>query len=324
MRRRAIAGVVALVCVAGFGSSATGLLGSRNLSPAAAPARVVVAASGYAGIFTVRDGALTRLDVQAPPGRLMIPPPKAGPVANAITVGATRVWIARGRTLFGYTTDENSLVPVWTTSPRLGPGQLQIASIGTWLWAAVSGGRAVRQINVREPMLWSAATMTTAPRLRPTVAMPAAIVGLAATPVGVWVLMRTATGGSEVAELRIGRSSSQVKIIATSRRAPIAISSLGGLLCVLVRGQVIWINPIAGVVVKHISVPGTVRTVSVNLGHVVVTVPSTGEVLDISLESPAVRQLSMVSAPVRALVATRNGFWASTGRNATPTNYLGL
>ena len=48
------------------------------------------------------------------------------------------------------------------------------------------------------------------------------------------------------------------------------------------------------------------------------------KVLDIALETPAARQISMVSAPVRALVATGNGFWASTGRNATPTNYLGL
>ena len=92
----------------------------------------------------------------------------------------------------------------------------------------------------------------------------------------------------------------------------------------LVRGQVIRINPFTGRVLQRIAVPPTARTVSVNLGHVVVTVPTTGEVIDISLSAPKIRQVAILSAPVRALVATANGFWVSIGRDGTPTKYYGL
>ncbi len=92
----------------------------------------------------------------------------------------------------------------------------------------------------------------------------------------------------------------------------------------VVRGQAIRINPYTDRVVQRIAVSRRVSTVSVNLGHVVVTVPATGEVIDISLGAPAVRQISMLSAPVRALVATPFGYWASIGRDGTPTKYVGL
>jgi hypothetical protein len=323
-RRRVLAAVVVAACVVGLASSATGVLGSRDLSTTAAPAHVVVAANGHAGVFTLRDGALTRLDVQAPPGRLMIPTPAATPIANAITVGTRRVWIVRGRTVYGYTTDETNLQQVWTTTPRLGPGRLLIASAGGWLWTVVSGGRQVEPINVHEPTIWTAAQLTMTPVQRAPVTVNAPILSLAAVPGGVWALTRTPTGGAQLSQIIARSGTETARVVLTTSRAPIGISSYGGILCALVGGQVLHLNETTGHVIQRISVPSNMRAVSVSDGHVVVSAPATGEVVDISLVAPAIRQMQVVSAPARAVVATPSGFWVSMGPDATPTKYVGL
>jgi hypothetical protein len=286
---------------------------------------VVVSANGHAGVFTLRDGALTRLDVQAPPGRLLIPPPAATPIATAITVGTHRVWIARGRTVLGYTTDETNLRQVWTTSPQhLGPGRLVLASAGGWLWTAVSGGRQIEPINVHEPKVWTVAELPLTPTQRAPVSINAPILGLAAVPGGVWALTRTPTGGTQLSQIIARPAKEWAKVALTTSRAPVGISSYGGLLCVLVRGQVPRLNATTGRVIQRISVPANMQAVSVSDGHVVVSAPATGEVIDISLDNPAIRQLQVVSAPARALVATPAGFWVSIGPDATPTKFVGL
>ncbi len=324
-RRRILAAAVVVGCAVAAASSATGVLGSRNLATTAAPAHVVVAANGHAGVFTLRDGALTRLDVQAPPGRLLIPPPAAMPIATAITVGTHRVWIARGRTLLGYTTDETNLQQVWTTTPQhLGPGHLLIASAGGWLWAAVAGGRQIEPINVHEPTVWTAAELSIQPIQRAAVTVTEPILGLAAVPGGVWALTRTPTGGTQLSEIFSRPGKEWATAVLATSRAPVGISSYGGLLCVLVRGQVLHLNATSGHIIQRMSVPSNMQAVSVSDGHVVVSAPATGEVIDISLVQPSLRQIQIVSAPARALVATPAGFWASIGPDATPTKFVGL
>jgi hypothetical protein len=324
-RRRIIAAAVVAGCAIATASSATGVLGSRNLSSSAAPAHVVVAANGHAGVFTLRDGALTRLDVQAPPGRLMIPPPAATPMATAITVGTRRVWIARGRTIFGYTTDQTNLQQVWTTTPQhLPPGKLVIASGGGWLWVADARGQQVQPINVHEPTRWTATQLTRAPAQRAAVSVSDPILSLAGVPGAVWALTTTPTGGTQLSQIfsRPGKETS--RNVLQSARAPIGIASFGGILCVLVRGQILHLNATTGRILRKITVPPTMQAISVNDGHVVVSAPATGAVLDISLLDPSIHQIQSVSAPARALVATPAGFWASVGRDATPTKYVGL
>lgn len=323
-RRRLLAAVVVVGCVVGLASSASGVLGSRDLSTTAAPAHVVVAANGHAGVFTVRDGALTRLDVQAPPGRLMIPPPAATPIATVITVGMHRVWIVRGRTVLGYTTDESSLKPVWTIAPRPGPGHLLISSAGGWLWAAVSGGRQIEPINVHEPIVWTAATLTNQAVQRAAVTVSEPVISLAAVPGGVFALTRTPSGGTQLSQIITRTGTETARVVLTTSRAPIGISAYGGILCALVRGQVVHLNATTGQVIRRISVPSIMQAVSVSDGHVVVSAPATGNVLDISLEDPAIHEIQKLSAPARALVATPAGFWASVGPAATPTKYVGL
>jgi len=323
-RRRLLAAVVVAGCVVGLASSASGVLGSRDLSSSAAPAHVVVAANGHVGVFTVRDGALTRLDVQAPPGRLMIPPPAATPIATAITVGTHRVWIARGRTVFGYTTDESNLQQVWSTTPRLGPGHLLIASAGGWLWTAVADGRQIEPLNVHEPTVWTAAELAAEPVQRAPVTVNAQILGLAAVPGGVWALTRTPSGGTQLAQIVARTGTETARVALTTARAPLGITAYGGILCALVRGQILHINASTGRIIQRITVPSTMDAISVSDGHVVVSAPATGDVLDISLTDPAIHQIQVVSAPVRALVATPTGFWASIGPDATPTKFVGL
>ena len=324
-RRRLLAATVVAVCAVAAASSATGVLGSRDLSTSAAPAHVVVAANGHAGVFTLRDGALTRLDVQAPPGRLMIPPPAATPIATAITVGARRVWIVRGRTVLGYTTDQTNLNQVWTTSPQhLAPGKLVLASAGGWLWVADSGGRQVEPINVHEPKLWTAADLSVVPRQRQAVGVSDPVLSLAAVPGAVWALTETPAGGTQLSQIvsRVGTERS--RDVLESSRAPIGIAAYGGILCVLVRGEILHLNATTGRILKKIRVPSTMQAISVSDGHVVVSAPANGAVLDISLVDPSIHQIQQVSAPARALVATPAGFWASVGPDATPTKYTGL
>ncbi len=323
--RRVIAAAVIAGCAVAAASSATGVLGSRNLSSSAAPAHTVVAANGHAGVFTVRDGALTRLDVQAPPGRLMIPPPAATPIATAITVGQHRVWIARGRTILGYTTDETNLQQVWTTTPQhLPAGRLVLASAGGWLWVADSRGRQIEPINVHEPKVWTAAELATAPVQRAAVAVANPIVGLAAVPGAVWALTRSSSGGTQLAQIIARSGTEYASVPFTSPRAPVGISSYGGILCVLVRGEILHLNPRTGRIIRTITVPPTMQAISVSDGHVVVSAPATGAVLDVSLLDPDIHQIQTVDPPARALVATPAGFWVSVGPDATPTKYVGL
>jgi hypothetical protein len=318
MRRRALAAAIAAVCAAGLTVSATGVLGSRDRPPTAARAHWVEAARGAAGVFTLRVGALTRLDVQAPPGRLMISAPPSGPVANAVTVGSSRVWIARGSQLLGYTTDESSRTPVWATAPHLGPGRLLVTVAGPWMWAVVAGGRAVRPIEVAEPV--AVGSVVPAPRAKvgALVPVPDPIVGIAAMPGGVWVLMRTPGGGAEIAKIRVAGPKTHAQVITRTARTPFGISSSGGLLCVLVRGQILRINPFRARMIAIYRVPTAVRTISVARGHVVATVPRRGEVIDIKMSRDSTRTVVMVPAPVRALVALPGRFWASIGATATP------
>lgn len=324
-RRRVLAAAVVAACAVAAASSATGVLGSRNLSTSASPAHVVVAANGHAGVFTLRDGALTRLDVQAPPGRLMIPPPAATPIASAITVGQHRVWIARGRTILGYTTDETNLQQVWTTTAaNLPAGRLLLASAGGWLWTADSRGRLVEPINVHEPKLWTAAELAMTPDQRAPVSVSDPILSLAAVPGAVWALTVTPSGGTQLTQIISRPGKEWSTNVIQSPRAPIGISSYGGILCVLVRGQILHLNASTGRVLQRISVPPTMQAISVSDGHVVVSAPSTGAVLDISLVDPSIHQIQTLSAPARALVATPAGFWASIGPDATPTKYVGL
>ena len=324
-RRRLLAAAVVAACAVAAASSATGVLGSRDLSSSATPAHVVVAANGHAGVFTLRDGALTRLDVQAPPGRLMIPPPAATPIATAITVGVHRAWIARARTILGYTTDQTNLKQVWITTPQhLQPGKLVLASAGGWLWVADSGGREVEPINVHEPTIWSPTELSLAPGQRPAVGVSDPILSLAAVPGAVWALTTTPSGGTQLSQIISRAGTERSRDVVESSRAPIGISAYGGILCVLVRGEILHLNATTGHVLQKITVPSTMQAISVSDGHVVVSAPATGAVLDISLVDPSIHQIQRVSAPARALVATPAGFWASIGPDATPTKYTGL
>jgi len=324
-RRRVLAAAVVAGCAVAAASSATGVLGSRDLSNSAAPAHVVVAANGHAGVFTLRDGALTRLDVQAPPGRLLIPPAAATPIATAITVGNHRVWIVRGRTVLGYTTDQTNLQQVWTTTPQhLAPGKLVLASAGGWLWIADARGTQVEPINVHEPTLWTKAELGLAPVQRAAVSVSDPIVSLAAVPGAVWALTKTPSGGTQLSQIVSRAGKEWSRNVIHSARAPIGIASYGGILCVLVRGQILHLSATTGRMLQKITVPSTMQAISVSDGHVVVSAPATGDVLDISLLDPSIHQIQVVSAPARAVVATPAGFWASIGADATPTKYVGL
>jgi len=286
---------------------------------------VVVAANGHAGVFTVRDGALTRLDVQAPPGRLMIPQPAATPIATAITVGAHRVWIARGRSIFGYTTDETNLKQVWTTTPQnLPAGKLLLASAGGWLWVADARGRLVEPINVHEPTVWTTTQLNAIPVQRAAVAVTNPIVSLAAVPGAVWALTKTPVGGTVLAQIIARTGTEYARNLIASARTPVGIAAYGGILCVLVRGEILHLNATTGAIIGRITVPPTMQAISVSDGHVVVSAPATGAVLDISLVDASIHQVQKLPAPVRALVATPAGFWASIGPDATPTKYAGL
>jgi hypothetical protein len=169
--------------------------------------------------------------------------------------------------------------------------------------------------------VWPPTALNLAPVLGALVAVPAPIVGLAAGPASAWTLLRTHGGGSAVA---VTTPDARARVAVSSPRAPIAISAYGELVCVLVRGQVIRINASTGHVVQHIPVPPSARTVSVYPGHVVLSMPATGEVIDISLRSPRTRAVTIVSAPVRAVVAGENDFWASAGADATPNKFYGF
>ncbi len=255
----------------------------------------------------------------------MIPPPAATPNAAAITVGQHRVWIARGRTIIGYSTDQTNLQQVWTTAPQhLPAGRLVLASAGGWLWVADSRGREIEPINVHEPKVWTAAQLTTAPVQRAAVAVPNPILGLAAVPGAVWALTTSSAGGTQLARIIARAGTESARVLFSSPRAPVGISSYGGILCVLVRGEILHLNPRTGGIVQKITVPPTMQAISVSDGHVVVSAPATGAVLDISLLDPTIHQIQKVDAPARALVATPAGFWVSVGPNATPTKYVGL
>lgn len=322
MRRRAVAAAAAVVVAAWLATSASGVLGSKSADATARPAHVVVAGDGSAGLYTMRDGALTRLDIQSPPYRLVVPPPATGPVANALAVGDPRVWIARGQRLYGYIPNETSPLPVWTTQARLSPGRLVLASAGATLWASVAGGREIRAIRVREPRGTSAAILRATPVLRPIVATPEPVVGVAAVTNSAWILMRTPGDGTALGVLGALHHVSAVNLVLTSPRAPLSICALGGLMAVLVRGQVLRVDPFTGHVLQRIGVPPGMRSVSIAPGQVVVSDPTTGEVIDISADTLA-RTVWRLSPPVRAVVATRGGFWASVGPDATPMRYLG-
>jgi hypothetical protein len=308
-------------CAVGVASSASGVLGSRDLTPAASPAHVVIAAAGRAGVFTVRDGALTRLDRQSPPGRLLIPRPTSGPVATAIAVGAHRAWVARGSRISGYSTDPASPDPVWTATVPHMSGAVMLASSGAWLWVADSGTRDIVPIDVREHRVRRGVRRTTAPQFGASIDLPGDLLGMAAVPDGLWLVSRTPTGGAQVSVIAVRHRGSGPQIVATTVREPISAIANGWSVVVLVRGQVIRIDARSRRIVQRVAVPADTGAISATSRDVVVSDPDTGKITDIPWRHPSARIVVRVGRPARALVATASGFWVAIGPDATPTEY---
>jgi hypothetical protein len=308
-------------CAVGVASSATGVLGSRDLTPAASPAHVVIAGSGHAGVFTVRDGALTRLDRQSPPGRLLIPPPRTGPVATAIAVGALRAWIDRGSVISGYSTDPGSPDPVWSVRVSAISRTSVLASSGRWLWVGDPRTGRVFPIDVRERTTQHPAGHLRGPVVGAPFEVAGRLVGCAAVPDGLWVVSRTPGGGSEITRVVAGHRSGESQVISRVDRAPIAITAAGWSLAVLVRGQVLRIDGRSHRVIQRLSVPFRATAISASAHAVVVSNPGMGTIVDIPWRRPAARIVVRVERPARALVATPAGFWVAVGPDATPTEY---
>jgi len=250
-------------------------------------------------VFTVRDGALTRLDRQSPPGRLLIPRPPTGPIATAIAVGATRAWVARGSVILGYSTDPASPTPVWSVRVPAVAGPAMLASSAGWLWVGDPVIDVIVPIDVVEHAVRRPSRHVRAPIVGTPVAVSGHLVGLAAVSDGLWAVTRTPTGWSDITTVVARRSGDRPQLVARIPRSPIAVAAAGWSIAVLVRGQVLRFDARSHRLVQRIEVPISAAAISATVRDVVVSDPDTGTIIDIPWRSPRARILVRVERPGR-------------------------
>lgn len=301
LRRRSVrwgAAAVATVMVAvGTYRAATNRAHPQPVAPA--PASVVMAASGPAGVIQVRDGTVVRMDQQSPPGRLVIPPPRTGPKPDGVAVGRHRVWVSSEGLVRGYGPGGRT-IRVFRITPS---GTLRMAEGGGTLWAGVADSDVLRARTLADRRR----------RFRLTL-LPGALVGVAATSREAWAVVKTQGDSTLVVRARPGarRATTVTRLPGVPRGIAAGLRTVW----VLSDRGLLAIDSRSGVRRGPFPVPLNAREVAAGPGRAVVSDPLEGIVHERTLGGRFTDH--DVGLGARGLAAAADRFWVSVGDQATP------
>lgn len=303
LRRRGVrwgaAAVVTAMVAVGTFRAATNRTHPRPQAPA--PASVVMAASGPAGVIQVRDGTVIRMDQQSPPGRLVIPPPPTGPRPDGVAVGRHRVWVSSEGLVRGYGPGGGT-IRVFRIAPS---GTLRMAEGGGTLWAGVADSDVLRARTLADRRL----------RFRLTL-LPGALVGVSAIGRDAWAVVKTAGDATLVVRARPGarRATTVTRLSGVPRGIAAGVRTVW----VLTDRQLLAVDTRTGSRRGPFPVPLNAREVAAGPGRALVSDPLEGIVRERTLGGRFVDH--PVGRGARGLTAAADRFWVSVGPQATPVS----